>query len=175
MLILVASPVVATHEPGHADPTEPARFLSAEAQRLIQTEFTTVKQDLKDYQDENFIALDGQMRAVITEAQQKLVIGGIGAVLLAGAIVAFFMFHLARKYSYETYLEGQLEHQQNEAYADPSLQPMQQQQWEQQPAQTIGMDQGQAFVSNTSQFNNWQVQAPHQDGWEWQGGGGGYQ
>ena len=176
MLILVAQMAVAadtpTGIPSQNTQSEPARFLSAEAQRLIQNEFNQLETDLKAYQDENFIALDGQMKTTMTEIQQRLVIGGIGAILLAGSIIAFFMFHLARKYSYEKYLEGQLERQQNEAYVDPSLQQMQQNQWQQQPGVSIGNEQGQTFASNASAFNNWQVQSPYEGGWEWQGRGG---
>ncbi|MBR9700911.1 hypothetical protein GOV11_03540 [Candidatus Woesearchaeota archaeon] len=168
MLLLVSTAIAAEEDIVNE---AQSRFISAEAQRLIKSEFAELDKSLKAYQDENFIALDGEMRRVITDSVQKMVIGTLGAVLLAGAAIAILMFKLSRKYSYEKFLEKELQ-QQTEMYQDQGLQQMQQQEFaqQQQPFNTIGMDQGQSFASDSSAFSNWQVQPPHQGGWQWQGG-----
>lgn len=176
MLILAVIPLgVADNEPGHTTTTvsseEVSRFLSADAQRLIRSEIGQVQEDLQAYQDENFLLLDQQMRAVITDAQKKLVLGVLGAMLVAGGFISWFMFYIARKYSYEQFLEAQLGTPGGHAYQDEGVQQMQQPEWQgYEQQQTIGMEQGQAYASNTSSFNDWQVQSPYKGGWEWQGG-----
>jgi hypothetical protein len=191
MLGILPGVLATNHESPSSAPTDPtqettSRFLSAEAQRLIKDEFTGVREELKAYQDENFIALDGEMKSTISRAQQQLVMGSLGAILLGGAIIAIIMWNISKKYSYEKFLEQQLndqtpgfaqgfhEEQQglNQMYQDSGVQELQQQDWgmQEQPNPTISQDQGQSFASNTSQFSNWQQQAPHKDGWAWNGG-----
>lgn len=186
LMLLVSPIVIAVEGPGTA-PSETqeatSRFLSAEAQRLIKDEFETVKVDLKAYQDENFIALDGEMKAAMSRMQQQVVMGSLGAILLGGAIIALIMFNIAKKFSYEKFLEGQLGNQQFEQgfakqdaelgalYQDDGVQQMQQEDWGYPNANpTIGQEQGQSFASNNSEFSNWQNQPPHSDGWQWDGG-----
>lgn len=152
-----------------------SRFLSAEAQRLIKDEMTNVRDELKGYQDENFIALDGEMRSVIGRAQKQLIIGALGAFLLGGGIVAIIMFNVARKYSYERVIEQQEQFrmQQEEMHQDPNVQAMQQEDWgnlQQAVNPTISQEYGQSFASNTSQFSGWQSDAPYKGGWQWNGG-----
>ena len=160
-----------------------SRFLSAEAQRVIKDEFTAVKADLEAYQNENFQALDNEMRAVMATSQKQVVLGTLGAMFLGGGLIALIMFYIAKKYSYEKFLEGQLSNKNfeqgfatqdselNNMYQDDGVQQMQQQDWGYPDANpTIGQDQGQTFASNNSEFSNWQGKAPHKDGWKWPGG-----
>jgi hypothetical protein len=196
VLMLAVVPVaLASHVPGHDatgvvpvanEVTQQAasKFLSAEAQRLIKDEFAIVKADLETYQDENFIALDGEMRATMSRVQQQVILGSLGVMLLGGSIIAIIMFNIAKKYSYEKFLEDQLANpnfQQNfeqegaelgNLYQDSGVQQMQQKDWG-YPDQTatLSQDQGQSFASNNSEFSGWQQQPPHKEGWEWNGGG----
>lgn len=148
------------------------RFLSAETSRIIKDEMAQVEESLKSYQDENFVALDGEMRKVMVDVQQRVILGSLGAMLLGGAIVAIIMFNLAKKYSYEKVLEQQAEHlqQQNDLYNDPHMQQLQNPDWgTQQYGNTVSSDFGQSFASNASQFSGWQQNAPYKGGWEWDG------
>lgn len=173
LMLFVVSPYLIladNHAPGNEVQEAPSRFLSAEAQRLIKNEFKDIDQNLRNYQDENFLAMDMEIKNHITETQQKIVIGTLGAVFLAGSIVAMFMFHLARKYSYEKYLEGELKREKETyAHVDPNLQEFQQQEWPQPSQDTISTDQGQVFASNSSVFSQHQVSPARPGGWEWQG------
>lgn len=151
---------------------EANRFLAAEATKQIKAMGEELEKKLKTYQDENFMMLDQRMDKTMRESQQRLIVGSAGAILLGGALIGYFMFHLARKYSYERYLEDELERRdalQVQGFQQPTeaLQQMQQPTWQQQqPFQSVAMDMGQS-VSNSSQFNNWQVQSPRQGGWEY--------
>jgi hypothetical protein len=151
---------------------ESNRFLAAEVSKQIRAANDETVKALKEYQDENFMMLDERMSATMHEVQQRLIVGAAGAILLGGALIGFFMFHLARKYSYERYLEDELERRDvlpPQGYQQPTeaMQQVQQPTWQQQqPFQSVAMDMGQS-VSNMSQFNNWQVQPARQGGWEY--------
>lgn len=181
ILVLFALPVIAVESPdqvpatNQAGLTQQSKFLSAEAQRLIKDEITAAREELMAYQDENFIALDGQMKTTIGRAQKQLIIGSLGAFLLGGAIVAIIMFNIARKYSYEKFVEQQAayEERKNEYYQDPNVQAMQQEDWgnlQEAMNPTLSQDYGQSFASNASQFSGWQKEAPYHGGWQWNGG-----
>lgn len=152
---------------------EANRYLAAETAKQIKTATTEMETSLKAYQDENFMLLDQRMDKTMREAQQRLILGVAGAVLLGGALMGYFMFHLARRYSYERYLEEELEKRdamQPQGFQQPeaNMQQAQQPTWQpQQPFQSIGMEVGQASAANMSQFNNWQVQSTRPGGWEY--------
>lgn len=57
---------------------------------------------LKQYQDENFVALDGQMKVYMTEVEKRAIVGIIGLNFVVAGIVFYFANKTFRQYSYES-------------------------------------------------------------------------
>lgn len=165
LMLLLLLPMVLADEVTDAQ----SRFLSAEAQRLMQTEFDELETNVKNYQDENFRALDAEMRAVMTSAVQKLAIGVVGAMLLAGAGLMYLMIHINKKNQYQGLAEpSQAAHQQQ--YEQHPVQEMQSE-WQYPQQQTFSGQYGQQMAGNASKFNEWQVQTPNPQEGQWNYGG----
>jgi hypothetical protein len=81
------------------------RFLSAEVGRQIRSANEETLRSLRDYQTENFMELDVRMTTVAEDMKKKLILGGIGAMLLSSGLVALVFMWITRRYSYEKYLE----------------------------------------------------------------------
>lgn len=82
------------------------RFLSAEVGKQIRSANEQTLQELKDYQTENFVELDMRMSTIAEDMKKKLILGGIGAMLLASGIVAIVYMWITKRYSYEVYLQN---------------------------------------------------------------------
>ncbi len=178
LLILVALPIVYADDvfsqSQELSPAEQSRYLSAEAQRLIRTEFDEMEQSLKNYQDDNFRALDGEMKKTLTENTQTLVVGSLGAFLLGGAIITLILYRVNKKHSIER-IDRQSEKADYEnAQPEVSQGSFQQIQpeWDYQSDQhSWSQNYGQRQASDYSRYSTHQVQAPYSGGWEWNNGG----
>lgn len=151
---------------------ESNRFLSAEVAKQMKALQEDLLKKVNDNNDANFKALDDRMMALIEQERLRVVIGGLGAVLIANAFIGLAYLWITKRYSYETHLEKLIGRQQKEFDAfkeryDKTLQELQKDTWNvQKPQETIGMKLGQDVVSNQSQMNQWQYQAPYEGGWQ---------
>lgn len=144
------------------------KFLSAEAARHIDEKSEEMLQEMKKYQDENFAIWDGRMYELVDDMKMKFIIGGLGVVLLGMGLTAYLMARYFRRYSYEEFLEGQLKTAQESVVneRDEGVDQMQQTDWyPQQPQQTIGMEFGQQWASDSTQMNQWQAQPAYDGSW----------
>ena len=147
------------------------RLLIAEVSRQIRDMKVEISTELKTYQDENFRALDGRVDGFIIDARTKLMLGGLGVMLIANAIIALLIQRNMRRYSYETYLEGQMDptqmlDQDVEAYGE-GFDEMQKTDWyPQEPQERLGQVYGQEQASQMTAMNEWQTQPAYQGAWE---------
>ena len=141
------------------------RLLSAAVIQQMEQQKTEMLVELKGYQDENFQALDTQMRALIANSRDKVFIGGVGAILIANSIVAIVMSYFWRKYSYQTYVE-----QQGAAMAtvQPQSEVPGQQSWDgytQQPLDNITSQIGEGQAAQVNMMNQWQAKPAYAGSW----------
>lgn len=166
ILVVMAAVVVAAETvPTVSDAN---KFLSAEAARHIDEKSEEMLQEMKKYQDENFAIWDGRMYELVDDMKMKFIIGGLGVVLLGMGLTAYLMARYFRRYSYEEFLEGQLKTAQESVVneRDEGVDQMQQTDWyPQQPQQTIGMEFGQQWASDSTQMNQWQAQPAYDGSW----------
>jgi hypothetical protein len=177
LVVMTTSVLAADPPPGVALPrnepgtTVPAtteqvnRYLSAEAVRHMDAKSDEMLAEMKTYQDDNFQAWDARMYGLMDDIKMKFVVGGLGAMMLAMGIVAYVMMNHFKRYSYETYLQNQLDSQQADPMQggyQPVPEQMQEQNWYPQETQpTIGSEMGQEWASESTQMNQWQVQAAY--------------
>lgn len=186
ILLLVLQGVLAEADDGVADLGGPQsqasldsqnRYLAAEVSRQMKTTKEDIIVAINDYNDENFQVFDRRMNVLMLDTRMKVILGGIGAVLVANAIAAMILIKSWKRYSYEAYLEALLKKQAEEVksvedaesdqHEQSQLQQMQQSEWApQQPVQTIGMQYGQAQASDMSYVNQWQTQPAYAGAWK---------
>lgn len=154
------------------------RYLSAEVSRQIKTAKEDIIQAVNDNNDDNFRLFDQRMNNLMQDTRIKVILGGIGAILIANAIAALILIRSWKKYSYEAYLENLLKKKEKEqpqqtqevpqdAYQQAQLQQMQQTEWyPQQPQESLGMRYGQAQASDMSYVNQWQTQPAYAGAWQ---------
>ena len=147
------------------------RLVSAEILKQMKTMKDDVIAAANANNDANVAILDQRSQQMLADTRQRVIIGGIGAILVANAIVALFMIRTWRRYSYEYYLEKQLKQMDKvietakEEYSQ-ALAQYQQQSWSpQQPQQTLSMQVGQTEAMNMTQMNAWQMQPAYQGSW----------
>jgi len=147
------------------------RLVSAEILKQMKTMKEEVIAAANANNDANVAILDQRSQQMLADTRQRVIIGGIGAILVANAIVALFMIRTWRRYSYEYYLEKQLKQRDKvietakEEYSQ-ALAQYQQQSWSpQQPQQTLSMQVGQTEAMNMTQMNAWQMQPAYQGSW----------
>ena len=142
------------------------RFLSAEASRQIKTSQDEVLNNLKAYQDENFMVLDQRMSDTMKDMRLQVILATIGSLLVAGSIITLIIVKASQRYSYEKFQEGMLSKQSSSDQVNPSSSLYQQPVWDiHQPQSTMGMQFGQAAASQQSQMNSWQMAAPYDGAW----------
>lgn len=170
ILVVLSVMVIAVDEPSAPPSIEQAnRYLSAEAVRHIDVKTDEMLKTMQDYQDENFKAWDSRMYGLMDDIKMKFVIGGLGAMMLAMGLVAYIMMNHFKRYSYETYLQGVIDKggmtdnpQEEQLGYQPVPEQMQDQSWYPQETQpTIGSEMGQEWASESTQMNQWQVQAAY--------------
>jgi len=166
ILVVLSVMVMAVDEPGAPPSTEQVnRYLSAEAVRHMDAKSDEMLKTMQDYQDENFKAWDSRMYGLMDDIKMKFVVGGLGAMMLAMGLVAYMMMNHFKRYSYETYLQNQLDlqNQGNQAQGHQAVpDSMQEQTWYPQETQpTIGSEMGQEWASESTQMNQWQTQAAY--------------
>lgn len=154
------------------------RFLAAEVSRQMKTAKEDIIKEVNDYNDENFQVFDSRMNNLMQDTRIKVILGGIGAILIANAIAALILIRSWKKYSYEAYLENLLKKKEKEqpqqaqevpqdVYQQAQLQQMQQTEWyPQQPQESLGMRYGQAQASDMSYVNQWQTQPAYAGAWQ---------
>jgi hypothetical protein len=148
------------------------RFLAAETTKQMKAGFEDVKTQINSNNDENMRILDTRMGNLIMDVKQKIIIGTLGAILVAQAIIGLALMYVWRRYSYEYYQSQLIKGQKEEIEAmkserdQRSMAEMQQPQWYPQEVQkTYSTEHGQAAAANMSAMNAWQMQAPHQGYW----------
>jgi hypothetical protein len=146
------------------------KYLSAEVARQMKDSKDEMLQEMKAYQDENFRIFDGRMQSLMDDSFQKVILGGIGAMLLAAGFVAYILTRYFKTYSYETYQQKLIGKQQEELEAKglelQAMRGMQESTWNvQPPSQTIGMQMGQAWASEATGMNQWQAQPAYDGAW----------
>lgn len=195
VLMLVVVSTFSSADPVVGDPQQQQidvanRYLSAEVTKQIKLMEDELLKKINDNNDANMMAIDQRMTQVQQDIKQRVVIGGIGAILIANAFIGFAYLWVTRRYSYERFLErllerkskgGELLAQQQDVYSMhptemPQFQPTPQQlqqvqeaqatQWQQPPEQTLTSFIGQRQASNLSAMNEWQFQAAHEDAWK---------
>lgn len=168
----VTSTVTGQQAPTAPDQVSQAnKFLAAETSRQIKAGQDTMLQELKNYQDENFLALDEQMRTVMSQMRLQVILAAIGSFLTAAAIVTIIIIRAMQRYSYEKFQEGLLaksavENAELTQGQWQGLEQMQQHEWHpQQSNPTVGMQYGQQFAAQQTQMNQWQMTAPYEGAW----------
>jgi hypothetical protein len=176
MLLVVSTGVLAADVNADAQAAVKAsvdqanRFLAAEVTKQMAESQKVMVEELKANNDDNFRIFDQRMNALIQDVKMKIVLLGLGSVMIANAIVSFFLIQAWRKYSYERYLEQVIDRQTEELSANSAqmgefmktLEPT----WTpQQPTETVGMRFGQAAAAEMSQMNAWQMQPVYQGAW----------
>jgi len=137
------------------------RFLSAELSRTMKTQQDEIIKAANANNDENFRIFDSRMSSLMSDIKMKLIVGGVGAMLLAAGIVSLLIHWSTKRYSYEAYLQKVIGLQQGqlEKLERGGVQEMQQRMWT-YGAPTSGLtaqgvlDQEQAGAQ--SGFNAWQ-------------------
>jgi len=151
--------------------TDTSRLAAAEILKQMGSMKADIIAATNANNDANVAILDQRSQQMLADTRQRVIIGGIGAILVANAIVALFMIRTWRRYSYEYYLEKQLKQRDKvietakEEY-NQVLAQYQQQSWApQQPQQTLSMQVGQTEAMNMTQMNAWQMQPAYQGSW----------
>jgi hypothetical protein len=140
-----------------------SRLLTAQVIQQMEQQKQEMLVELKAYQDENFLALDGQMRQLMNDTKTKVFVGGIGVILVANAIVAIVMTYFWRKYSYQTYVE-----QYGAAMQQHAVQAPGQQSWEgftQPPLDNITSQIGEGPAAQVNRMNEWQSKPAYSGSW----------
>lgn len=157
--------------------SESNKYLSAEASRQITAAQEEMLKQINANNDENFRVFDQRMSSLMTDIKLKVIVGGIGAILIANAIVGLAFIYVTRRYSYEYYLEKVLKQhldvqkeppkQKEVEEMEKGLAQMQQQAWApQQPAETMSTMFGQAAASQMTDMNQWQFQPAYEGAWK---------
>lgn len=149
------------------------RFLAAETAKAIKASGDEVAAQLIQNNDANFIEFDKRMNQLMQDTRLQVIIGGIGSILVANALVGIMLAVMHKRYSLEYYQQQLLGKQSEEIDRLRSMQEMQgfnqmqQQSWQiQEPAKTLGTEFGQAAVGQVSQMNAWQMQPTYQGAWQ---------
>ena len=140
------------------------RFIQAELKREMASMEASLEENLINNNDANFRALDDRMNELMDDTRMKVIVGGLGALLVAQAIIAMVMLRYFKRYSLEGYRErtssSEVKTEENpiQQFQQPAWQP-------QQPKQTIGMQFGQNAAGNMSDMNSWQTQPAYAGQW----------
>jgi len=140
------------------------RYLNAELQRSMTAMEARLQENLIENNDINFRALDDRMVILMEDTRMKVIVGGLGAILVAQALVAIVMMRYFKRYSLEGYRDrtsaSTVDKEENpiQEFQQPAWQP-------QQPKQTIGMQFGQNAAGNMSDMNSWQTQPAYAGQW----------
>jgi hypothetical protein len=176
-IVTQGTPVQVTNEPQSvvdARLSQANSFLAAETSRMIKAEMETLQNEMQEYNDENFRIFDGRLADFSRNAKQQIIIGGIGAILVANALIGLALIWVFRRYSYEYYQQQLLEAKEKETELLKNdindlkgFRQMQEQQWNlQQTPQTIGTVYGQEAAGNMSAMNQWQAQPAYNGSWQ---------
>ena len=166
---------------------EANRFLSAEVSRQIKASQDDMLKQLQANQDDNFKVLDQRTNQMMLDTRNRVIIGGLGAILVANGIIGLAYLYVTRRYSYERFLEKELGEakmkaeqsaekygseqkvveQQVQSQMTPGMQVLQQGAWwPQEPPQTFSSQFGQVAASQATDMNQWQFQAPYEGAWK---------
>lgn len=118
--VLAADAAVVSQNAMQASIDEANRYLSAENSRALTAMRQSIVDELKGYQDENFQTLDGRMQTLMYDVKMRIILGGIGSMLLASGLVAMAYMWITRRYSYENYLQNVIK-----KYEETSKEPVQ--------------------------------------------------
>jgi len=176
MLLVCAVFVMAADQPAGTTPIQNAqvdqanKYLSAEVARQMKDSKDEMLKEMQAYQDENFRIFDGRMQGLMDDSFQNVILGGIGAMLLASGFVAYVLTRYFKTYSYEMYQQKLIGKQQEQMQLQEEelqgLRGMQQGTWDvQPPSQTIGMQYGQPWASESTVMNQWQAQPAYDGAW----------
>jgi hypothetical protein len=151
------------------------RYLSAELTKQMDARFELLQKGVNDNIDSNYAVMDQRILGYIQDERQRVILIGIGTMMVANALIGLFLIRAWRRYSYEYYQEQIIKKYQAQeqemgpaAYADEyrGLQQMQQEAYyPQQPTETIGMQVGSTEAMNMSQMNAWQMQPAREGSW----------
>jgi hypothetical protein len=166
------------------------RYLSAELQKQLKDMKEEMLTELKANQDANTASVYQWMQDIADTLRQRVVIGTLGACAFIQAALGFLYLYINRRYSYEYFLEKELFIRKDKGnkkdapivtndvppignrFESTNLQSsgmehMQESEWHDNiPNQTVSMEFGQQAASQMTAMNEWQFQAPHQDGWK---------
>jgi hypothetical protein len=154
------------------------RFLAAENAKAIDKMQQNVVDALIKNNDDNVRILDQRVAQMEADTKQRVIIGGVGAILIANALIGIVYVWATRRYSYEHFLEKMLqrkvaEMKLPEAMPAPAVIPMSQGQmdaaaptWVQPvPEQTVSTMLGQQTAANLSDMNQWQFNPAYEGSW----------
>jgi len=160
-----------------AQVSEANRYLSAEVSRQIQNSQKELIAAVNTNNDENFRVFDDRMKSYMGDLKMKVIVGGIGAILLVNALIGLAYLYVTRRYSYEHFLEKRFDQYLKAQKTSPQqkevedmargLEQMQQQAWAPQaPEQSVSTMFGQAAASHMSDMNQWQFQPAYEGAWK---------
>jgi hypothetical protein len=143
------------------------RFLSAEVSKQIKAEQEAIIKQVNDNNDANFQMLDVRTSQMMADTKQRVIIGGIGAILVANAIVALFLMRAWRRYSFEYYQQQIIKKQGTHIkVVEDELKELKERTWNiQTPVPTYSDVVGQAQAMDMSQMNQWQLQPAYAGSW----------
>jgi hypothetical protein len=162
-----------------ADTTSANRFLAAENAKAIDKMQQNVIDALVKNNDDNFRAFDGRMNQMLDDTRMRVIVGGVGAVLIANALIGIVYVWVTRRYSYEHFLEKLLQKRvedlrMEDSLPTPAVVPLSQGQLEAsspvwpQPVQeqTVSTYFGQQAAANLSDMNQWQFRPAYEGAWQ---------
>ena len=151
------------------------RFLAAETVKQLKTMEDEVIAKVNANNDENFRAFDQRMTDLELRTKQQVIVGGLGAILVANAFIGMAYLWVTRRYSYEKHLEKLVERGDKIANTELAVEEqtvsrqmaqMAQPSWQQQvPQQSVSTIFGQQAAAQQSMMNEWQYQPAYQGAW----------
>lgn len=162
-----------------ADTATSNRFLAAENAKAIEKMKQELIEALIKNNDDNVRILDQRMIEIENRTRQRVIVGGVGAILVANALIGMIYVWVTRRYSYEHFLERLLqrkvpEMKVHDAMPPPAVVPPTPGQIEasspvwQQPTkeETVSTFFGQQVAANMSDMNQWQFTPAYEGAWQ---------
>jgi hypothetical protein len=81
-------------------------LMKADILKQIETISTSIQEDNRKYNDENYIAFDQRMQAFIKDMQRKIIFGILGLNFFIAAIIGFTYNWINKKHSLYSYQKG---------------------------------------------------------------------
>lgn len=161
---------------------EQQAMVGAAVAKAMNDGFTAMQKNVNDNNDANFAVFDQRVAQMLNDTKMRVIVGGLGAVLVANAVVGLVMAYYWRRYSFETYQKDIIGKQEETIEelkamaANPQavvqlqglqgLQEMQQPEWRpERPQDTLGAVYGPVAASEMTQMNAWQSQPVNAGGW----------